>query len=85
MTKPDPVAAALASALASSGTKGQTTIERVYSNRPEVLEAIREALDRGVTQKDIAGILTAGAPEGVVITPGQVKTWKEKTAPKTLL
>lgn len=83
MTKPDPIAAALDAAPATGYLGGTSSIDRHFGERSEVLESVKAAHARGVPKTEIARLLTDGAPEGVVITDGMVKTWLDKNRPKT--
>lgn len=84
MKKPDPLAAAIDAAQPSLMGGNQGAVERLFGDRPDVLASIQAAHARGITKTEIARLLTAGAPEGVRITDGQVKSWIDKHAPKTL-
>jgi hypothetical protein len=83
VTKTDPIVAALNSAVPTGGG-GVGAIERIFEKRPAVFKSIIDAHNRGVTKTEIARLLTQGAPEGVRISDGQVKTWLDKNLPKTL-
>ena len=84
MTKPtDPVAAALDEATPTA-KGGVSNIDRLYAERPQVLESVLAARNRGVTQVAIAELLNAGTPDGSpAITEGQVRTWVKNNTPKT--
>ena len=83
MKKPDPIVAALDAAVPLGGG-GVGAIERIFADRPAVYQSIIDAHNRGVPKTEIARLLTAGAPAGVRISDGQVKTWLDKNLPKTL-
>lgn len=84
MTKRDPIAEALNAAVAVSTGGGLSAIERIFADRPAVFQSILDAYGRGVPKTEIARLLTAGAPAGIRISDGQVRTWLDKNLPKTL-
>lgn len=81
MTKPDPLVAAL-TAVVPSYHSNVGAVQRHFGDRPDVAAAILAAHQRAVSKTAIADILTAYAPDGVVITAGAVDTWLKANKPK---
>lgn len=76
MPKPDPLAAALDAISAPTGGGVQGRIVQLFSDRPEVLDAIARA--RRERKLSYAQIARALSRDGNTVGPAAVQTWLDR-------
>jgi hypothetical protein len=77
--QPDPLIAALAAA--PTKTDGRAfKVDRLFGDRPEVLDAIRANHARGVTSATLAEVLTASLDGADSISDSAIDSWLKKPA-----